>query len=787
MFRQGNVRALAQDDQSDSRRGRTTFDTASAPDPLQAFYRPTAIVLLAAAAAHLPVIGQHLREAPYVGYSFIGFCVAAIMVAVALMVRGRRALLVATAGLCAAALSAYGATRLFAFPLIGDDVGNWAEPAGVASVVAEAVAVGLALCGLRLPTGFMTALRWPTAGLTGAFAGGIALMVGVAPSALAIGPMHMAPRLAATTATSCPGPLTSPPLTQFTQQLTVPPRIDLRSGQTATTLTMRAGSHKFHADLGATPVFGYTAPGQTTSDVYGGPTIEALKSRPVKVDVVNSLGQHPLAASMDQTLMGMTSTDSMAPRGVLHLHGAHSEPSQDGLPADSFKPGAHNVYSYVNDQEATGLWYHDHAWGMTRLQVTAGLAGQYWLRDAYDTGNAGNPLGLPTGGSELPLTLQDRTFNADGTFAYPVGAFCGGVDANGQPFPAGYPNQWSPESFGDVAVVNGKATPNLNVARGVYRFRVLNGSNARFYHLGMPAGAPVYQIGSDGGLLDAPVRLSSLLLAPAERADLLIDFRRTVPGQKFRVTNDAVAPYPSGGDGPLPNIMQFTTTAATGFQGAIPTRLRGGAGQPRVVPTLHATRTRTIMLNEIADPTLDEPVRGQINNQAYSDATGMKPRTTQIESPQLDTVEEWDIVNTTGDAHPIHIHLTQFQLLNRQNFDEPSYTAGVNTQLASPGLPDPSASGKGPWPALDASAYLLGTPTAPAANERGWKDTIVAPPGQITRIIVPFGGSAAGIAAPFVGDTKTATVQRFAGTYVFHCHILEHEDNDMMQPYEVKK
>ena len=763
----------------------STFDTKSAPDPVQAFYRPTAIVLLAAAAAHLPVIGPHLAEAPYVGYSFIGFCLAATVVAVALVVRGRRALLVTGAGLCAAALAAYAATRLVAFPLIGDDVGNWAEPAGVASVVAEAVAVGLALCGLR-PRGRMTALRWPTAGLTGAFAGGVALLVGFAPSAIATAPMRMAAQ-GATTATSCPDPVSSPALSQFTEQLTVPPRIDLRAGQTATTLTMRAGSHKFHAALSPTPVFGYAAPGQTTSDIYGGPTIEALKGRAIKVDVVNSLSAHPLAAYMDHSFMGMTSTDEMAPRGVLHLHGAHSEPSQDGLPADSFKPGAHNVYSYVNDQDATGLWYHDHAWGMTRLQVTAGLAGQYWLRDAYDTGNVGNPLGLPTGNNELPLTLQDRTFNADGTFAYPVGAFCGGIDANGQPYPAGYPNQWSPESFGDVAVVNGKAFPNLNVGRGVYRFRVLNASDARFYHLGMPAGAPVYQIGSDGGLLDAPVRLSSLLLAPAERADLLVDFRGTAPGQKFQVTNDAVAPYPSGGDGPLPNIMQFTTTAATGFQGSIPSRLRGGPGQPHVLPTLHATNTRTIMLNEIADPTLDEPVRGHINNQSYADDSGMHPRTTQIESPKLDTVEEWDIVNTTGDAHPIHIHLTQFRLLNRQDFDEPSYTAGVNTHLAGPGLPDPSASGQGPWPALNASAYLLGSPTPPAANERGWKDTIVAPPGMVTRILVPFGGTAAGIPAPFVGDSKTSTVQRFAGTYVFHCHILEHEDNDMMQPYKVTK
>ena len=114
------------------------------------------------------------------------------------------------------------------------------------------------------------------------------------------------------------------------------------------------------------------------------------------------------------------------------------------------------------------------------------------------------------------------------------------------------------------------------------------------------------------------------------------------------------------------------------------------------------------MLNEIADPAVDEPVHGHINNQFYSDSTGMRPRTTEIEQPKLNTVEEWDIVNTTGDAHPIHLHLTQFRILNRQQFDEPAYTAAVNTQLPAPGLPDPSVSGQGPWPALSANRYLLG-------------------------------------------------------------------------------
>jgi spore coat protein A, manganese oxidase len=585
------------------------------------------------------------------------------------------------------------------------------------------------------------------------------------------------------TSVSCPAPVSSPPLTAFSQQLALPPKIDVRGGGTAN-LVMRNGSHRFDASLPATPTLGYAAAGTTGVDTYGGPTIEARKGTPAKVTVLNALGKHPLAPFMDHTMMGMTNTDEMAPRGVIHLHGAHSEPSQDGLPTDTFTPGQVHTYKYVNDQDSTGLWYHDHSWGMTRLQVSAGLAGQYWLRDAYDTGNANNPLGLPSGAYEMPLTVQDRTFNADGSFAYPVGAFCG------QDAPAGYPNQWSPESFGDTSVVNGKATPNLNVAHGVYRFRVLDASNARFYHVSF-GNVPVYQIGTDGGLLNAPVRLHDLLLAPAERADLLVDFRSVPTGTKLRLVNDANAPFsglsapPDEDEAPLDNVMQFTVTGAQGFQGAIPATLRGGRGQPARLATLQPTATRTVMLNEIADPTLDEPVHVQINNQFYADSTG-KPRTSQIETPKLDSVEEWDIVNTTEDAHPIHLHLTQFRLLNRQAFDVAAYTAAVNTRLPAPGLPDPSVSGQGPWPALKANPYLLGTPVAAAGNEQGWKDTIVAPPGMVTRIVVPFGGTAAGIPAPFVGDTKSASVQRFAGTYVFHCHILEHEDNDMMQPYRVQ-
>ena len=340
-------------------------------------------------------------------------------------------------------------------------------------------------------------------------------------------------------------------------------------------------------------------------------------------------------------------------------------------------------------------------------------------------------------------------------------------------------------------MVNGKTFPNLNVARGLYRFRVVNASNARFYNLHLSTPAPLYQIGSDGGLLNAPVPLSTLLIAPGERADLLIDFSALAPGTRLELTNDAVAPYPSGavlaadGGSPLPQVMQFTVTNKVGSGSSVPTTLRGGAGQPSPLPTLTATKTRTIMLNEIEDPA--QPVHVMLNNLFYGDQKMMgMARMDKQEVPALNTVEEWDIVNTTGDAHPIHLHMTQFRLLNRQPFNEDAYVAALNTGLPGAGLPDASAAGFGPWPAAAPDQFLLGGVELPAGPESGWKDTIVAPPGYVTRIIVPFGGTAAGIPAPYVGDAPSAPLQRFTGTYVFHCHILEHEDNDMMSPYTIK-
>jgi spore coat protein A, manganese oxidase len=567
----------------------------------------------------------------------------------------------------------------------------------------------------------------------------------------------------------------SPAFPHFTEQLPVPGAIDATTAKTVT-LTELAGKHKFSAKQAApTPTWGYVPPSKVQpSDVYLGPTILARRGVPVALTVKNSLKGHPLAASIDESVDGLTATDKAYPRTATHLHGGHVPPAADGGPTDGYRIGAAKdtgdyaggsgqyTYRYPNDQQATTLWYHDHAIGITRLNVQAGLAGFYLLRDQYDTGLPGNPLGLPAGYgiNEIPLVFQDRSFNADGTFAYPTAP-------------------WSPEFFGDVATVNGKAWPNLDVNRGLYRLRLLNGSNSRFYHLALDA--PTYQIGTDGGLLNAPVPVSSVLLAPGERADTLVDFRGTPAGRKLVLRN---VELPEGVESPadveIPEIMQFTVGSTAGFTGPVPTTLRGGAGQPAEIGTLpEPARTRTVMLNEIVDPATDMPTMSLLNNLNFFDPASGKPRRSSIEAPTADTVELWRIVNTTADTHPIHLHLVQFQVVSRQTFDVDGYLAAAN-----PGLPDPSAAGTGPWPTLDVTPYLTGTPRHPEAVERGWKDTVEAHPGEVLTIRAPFGGTAG--LKPGHGIAAAPFTASFTGSYVWHCHILEHEDNEMMQPYEVR-
>ncbi len=650
----------------------------------------------------------------------------------------------------------------------------------------------------------------------------------------------------------------------FTTPLPIPPEIDIRGGGDFG-IDEVVGTHRFGTlsgtttPLGPTPSFGYwpsSIPVSAAYDLINGPylgaTIQAMRGVPIRMTVTNKLVErgvdptapsicrslglkvvHPMAAYFDPTVEGSSPLDACTPGTAVHLHGGHTASASDGGPFDTFRPagigptdfshGTGSVtYEYGHDQEAAGLWIHDHALGSTRFNPLSGLAAAYLLRDRWDTGDPNNPLGLPANGRyetlgtdgagvvrqavnphEIPLVLQDRQFNADGSIAYPTVNTCPpGVT----PPPDWCHPLWSPESFGDVALVNGTAWPNLSVDRGVYRFRLIDGSNARFYQLQVinaatdkPAAVPVYEIGGEGGLLNAPVPVSSLpqgklLIAPGERADVLVDFRSVAPG-RYQLLNTASAPYPNGRND-LHKIMQFTVTNTPG-SGSIPATLRGGENQPLQVPTAQplaggscwtsaAPCRRTMFLNEVLT-TSGEPTEVLLNNLDFTTESdentlvmNLGPGAAKV---KLNSVEEWDLVNTTADAHPIHLHGTQFRVLNRQTVSSAGYLGAVN-----PLLPDtPSIGGSGVQnsfgviPPPDPTPFLKHHVLAPSADERGWTDTAMSFPGQVLRILVPFGGTAVGVTSAFTGDAQ----HQYTGAFVWHCHILEHEENDMMQGYVV--
>src|SRR5512132_4244607 len=356
-------------------------------------------------------------------------------------------------------------------------------------------------------------------------------------------------------ATSAAAAAATPNLSKFSEPLPIPPVLDGTGGGKSFTIAARESMWQFHADLPATRTWGYWA--GDTGIGYLGPTIEATR-RPndtvatqLTVTWLNELDAAFLPN--DPTLPGAVMPGEPAPI-VTHLHGGENHPQFDGTPLQWFTGGGQkgphyitNTYTYYNEQLAGMVWYHDHALGNTRTNVYAGLAGLYFIRDAQDTGEPGNPLGLPAGPYEIPLVLQDKTFNADGSLFYPTL----GVTA--------YHPQWVPEFFGDVAVVNAKIWPFVDVEPRRYRLRIVNGSQSRFYNLQFDdensgRALTFTQIGTDGGLLRAPVPAKALLIAPGERADLIIDFAQQ-QNRSFIVTNNARAPYPMGGRATLSQLL----------------------------------------------------------------------------------------------------------------------------------------------------------------------------------------------------------------------------------------
>lgn len=505
-----------------------------------------------------------------------------------------------------------------------------------------------------------------------------------------------------------------------------------------------------------TTLWGYGTPTQAAA--YPGYTFEVRRGQTIKVRYSNRLNNttYPPDVPVDQTMHWADPLNSGNPANVpytgpvplvAHQHGGDTEPLSDGLPDAWATPGNvltgrlfNPVYTYDNRQESTQLWYHDHTVGLTRLNVYMGLAGHYLIRDANE-----DALRLPKYPYEVPLLIQDRQFTASGELYYPS------VDSENPQAPN--PTHL-PEMFGDVILVNGTAWPVLAVEPRKYRFRIVNGSDSRVYDMRLSNGAPFIQIGSDLGLLNAPVPLTMLSVAPGERADIIIDFAQ-MSGQTIIISNSANSPYPNGDP-----VDPDTTGQVMAFQVSlpksgvpdrpIPTFLRPLLG-PVAMPAA-PLRTRKILLFEGTD------TRGRLQTMAgIVDPTRPTLDGTLVfedpitENPGLGDTEIWEFYNTTADAHPIHMHLVDFRIINRQKF-----TGTIVPKTNSDG----SEGGK-----LDAASIkLLGRPRVPQAGERGKKDTAKMYPGEVTRVVARFSRP---------------------GEYLYHCHILSHEDHEMMRPYYV--
>ena len=452
-------------------------------------------------------------------------------------------------------------------------------------------------------------------------------------------------------------------------------------------VAMREIHQKVHRDLPATRMWGFNS----TSP---GPIFETRSGQGILVEWANELpAKHFLP--IDHTLHG-AEPDKPEVRCVVHLHGGKTPPSSDGYPEDWVVPGKSLLYHYPNRQEAALLFYHDHTMGINRLNVYAGLQGLFIVRDDSE-----DALNLPRGKYEIPLLLFDRFLRSDGQLEYPV-----------SPDPK---SPWVPEIYSNAMLANGKLFPYLDVEPRKYRFRVMNGSNTRFFRISLGDLFELHQIGSDQGLLAAPATAKRILMAPGERVDFIFDFSAHA-GKHLILKSDSF------------DIMQFRV-AATGTKdtSALPATLRPITR----IPESHAVKTRRLTLDEMLDK-VQESMGMTLNKTPWH-----MPIT---EKPVLNTTEIWELVNLTEDTHPIHLHLVRFQLLDRRTFD--TFTYQDKGEL-----------------------HFYGPTTPPGPDELGWKDIARCEPGSVTRIIVPFEG--------------------YTGRYVWHCHILEHEDNEMMRPYEV--
>ena len=588
--------------------------------------------------------------------------------------------------------------------------------------------------------------------------------------------------------------------------------------------------------LPATTVWGY---GPNPATAKGGPvifnapslTIEATYNQPVRIKWINELvdgegNYRPHLLPVDQTLHwanppGGESGRDMRPEFestpeaytgpvpiVTHMHGAVGVGDEsDGYAEAWYLPAAANIpagyatvgtwyeffaakaaaafgetwgpgfatFQYPKPDRASANWYHDHTLGMTRANVYTGPAGFYIIRggpqdevlDSRTGRRARLPGPAPAIGNaqgityyEIPLAIQDRSFNDDGSLFYPdtrefFDEIAGDYIPDGEFAPI-----WNPEFFGNMIIVNGNTWPFQTVEQRRYRFRVLNGCQSRFLILDFAQipGVEVWAIGNEGGFLAQPVNLTTtnnnqLLIGLAERADLIVDF-----------TNVPVGDYVLGNVGPddpfgggIPGVdFEPSDSDSTGqvmqFR-VVPTRSRDRTTPPEflqlpaLAPLPAEDRIRPLALIEKMGEGFDadgEEVEGPVEALLGVVADGVAVERLWMdevtENPGVGDTEIWEFYNTTGDAHPIHVHEIAFEVVNREGL-----VLDADGEVVEP-------------------LELDGDIMPPESWETGVKDTITALPGQVTRVRAHFS---------------------VPGQFVWHCHILEHEDNEMIRPYRI--
>ncbi|AEM85696.1 multicopper oxidase family protein [Streptomyces violaceusniger] len=575
----------------------------------------------------------------------------------------------------------------------------------------------------------------------------------------------------------------TPPLEKYVDPLPTPltaiPDPSVYPGADYYEITMRQGSWRFHRDLGPATVWGYWAknphhPHRAIGMGYLGPTISVIKDHPTVVKYRNELPTtHLFQFVIDAIRSGDPQLTPIAPPpykskppfpphinvwNVVHQHGGFTAPQSDGMPLQSFSPDGFHAESYstldpsrvkaneaisgyTNHERSAMLWYHDHGMGMTSVNVYAGLAGLYLVRDPAD-----ERLGLPQGEFEVPLILQDRTFGRDGSLAYTM------TQREGE----------------DTPVVNGKAYPFLAVEPRRYRLRILNASNARFWRLKFDVlrdvlpqpTLPFWLIGTDGGFRP-PLPMLNFLISPAERYDLIVDFSQMPMGTNVTLTNYNAPVHFPGGDGPeISEIMQFQVTK----------RLSGGGDK--------TTPPKKLKLPEIAPIELKPHTRRRewvlyqhklFGTMTLNAVPFMEPSQDFIKAG---SAEIWEYINPNHDAHPMHVHLVNFQVLNRQPIDAAGYQADYEKWIDGGRKPEDR-------PVL--VNYLTGPPIPADPDEaRSYKDTVKSYPETVTRILIEEFTPPTGTIAS-IPDSGT----ELPATYVHHCHILEHEDDDLMRPWTI--